>query len=182
MNWERTVSWLGMFAVLGGALRALMAPAAAIWGTDSMQELVPGLIACFLMAIGSLGLWFGQLPRIGMIGGAGFLLLSFGNMMTACLVWSTMTGAPGDGQAAELLQMVNNVASSVGLLISSIATIRSGLLPRWAAVLLLVWPFLSFLPYVADWVTLLWGLSYVGLGLPVWLGQRERASSFSVKG
>jgi hypothetical protein len=164
---QRITSLFGFIAVLSGIVRLLMTPSALIWGPNSMPELWAGLTACWLMAIGGIGLYLFQAPRTGVLGLIGCLLLSLGNMITGCLVWSTMLNAePTD--AVLFIPMANNIVMLAGLIVFAAVTFRAGLLPRWASVLLLVWPFIGYLPFMGDWMTLFWGAAYAGLGYPVW--------------
>jgi len=150
-----------------------MTPAALIWGTDSPQELWAGLIACWLMAFGSLGLFLAQSQQTGLPGMMSSLVLSLSNMMTACLVWSTMLGAvPPDG---SLFLPINSILMLAGLVTFAAVTWRGGVLPRWAAVLLLIWPFVTFIPGTEAYGAALWGLAYIGLGLPVLLSRKAKA-------
>ncbi|CAG7655033.1 hypothetical protein ACFQI7_32920 [Paenibacillus allorhizosphaerae] len=167
MTMDKITSGFGLIAVLGGVARMLMTPGALIWGSDSMPELWAGLIACYLMAIGSIGIYMYEAVRTGVLGFIGCLLLSLGNMMTGCLVWSTILKAE-PSEAALFLPIVNNALMLIGLVLFSFVTFRAGQLPRWAAVMLLIWVFLGFIPALSSWLTLLWGLAYVGLGYPVW--------------
>ncbi|PYI52576.1 hypothetical protein [Paenibacillus flagellatus] len=169
---DKTVSVLGFIAVAGGVARIAMTPAALIWGTDSPQELWAGLIACWLMAAGSLGLFMAQSSRTGVLGLGSALALAFSNMMTGCLVWSTMVHA--DPGAVAVLPAVNNALMLAGLVVFGIVSLRAGLLPRWASVLFFVWPLITFVPALSNYAAVMWGLSYVGLGWPVWRGTKER--------
>ncbi|SDD01569.1 hypothetical protein SAMN02799630_02084 [Paenibacillus sp. UNCCL117] len=170
MRMEQVVVGLGFTAVAGGLVRMAMTPAALIWGTDSTQELWAGLIACWLMAIGSLGLFLAQVQQTGVLGLISSLALTLSNMITACLVWSTMLGAvPPDG---SLVLPINSLLMLAGLVIFAAVTWRGGILPRWAAVLLLVWPFVTLIPGTEAYGAVLWGLAYIGLGLPVWLNKK----------
>ncbi|MFE5322976.1 hypothetical protein ACFQ88_30300 [Paenibacillus sp. NPDC056579] len=167
MTLEKVTASLGLIAVISGISRMLMAPFAFIWGSNSMPELWAGLIACYLMAVGSLGLYLYQTIRTGVVGLVGCLLLSFSNMITGCLVWSTMLNAqPVDG--VTILPIINEVTMLAGIILFSVVSIKARQLPLWASILLLVWPILGFIPALSQWFTLLWGLAYVGLGYKVW--------------
>jgi len=173
MKLKQTIAIFGCIAVLGGLVRMLMTPAALIWGFNSPHELVPGFTACILMAIGSIGLYLGQAERVGLLGLLGFLLLAVSNMLTASLVSMVLfLGADLENTYGNVsvLQGVNNFFALLGFVISGIATIRARVLRLWAACLLTAVPFLAFIPFMGDYFPLIWGLSYVGLGLPLWLG------------
>jgi hypothetical protein len=85
-----------------------------------------------------------------------------------------MLGADRSGYGA--VQSINNILMLFGLIAFSFVTWRAGKLPRWAAVLLVVWPFVSYIPTLGNYIALLWGLAYIGLGLPVWLDRKKGAA------
>lgn len=174
MHIHKAIAGLGFAAVAGGVARMAMTPFALIWGTDSAPELWAGLIACWLMAVGSLGLFLFQSSRTGLLGFASSVALAVANMITSCLVWSTMLGAEQSGY--EAVRTIDNVLMLFGLIAFGFVTWRAGKLPRWAAILLVVWPFLSYVPLLSNYIALLWGLAYIGLGLPVWLGREKGAA------
>jgi hypothetical protein len=174
MTMNRAVIGLAFIALLGGVARMVMTPLSLIWGTDSTPELVAGLTACVLMALGTTGLLLAQLPGAGVPGFLGAALISFANTLTSCLVWMTMLHAPEEGTV--ILPLLNMGLHLVGHLLLGGVTLRLGILPRWAAVLLMVWPFLAYVPPLIDWLALVWGLAYVGLALPILRSERWRAS------
>ncbi len=180
MNTEQVTKALGLIALLGGIARIGMAPSAAIWGLDSAPELAFGLTACLLMGIGVFGLHLHQSTRAGMIGFVSAVLLSASSTLTAALVWSTMLGATAaNGFDVGTMQAVNSLMSLVGMIGFAVATIRARVFPVWALILYLAFPVLSFLPFVANWATVPWGLSYIAFGYYAFAGKaRNRSSGF----
>ncbi|MEF3305400.1 hypothetical protein [Paenibacillus sp. GYB003] len=171
---DKAVAGLGFIAAVGGATRMLMTPFSLLWGANGSPELWAGLLACWLMAVGTLGLFLVQASRTGVLGFASSLAIAASNMITGCLVWSTMLGAEPTGY--ELVRTVNDALMLLGLLVFGIVTWRARVLPRWAAVLTVVWPVVGFFPFLGDYMALLWGLAYVGLGVPAWLGNGRAAA------
>jgi len=172
---EKVASALGLIAIAGGIARILMTPFALVWGQDSMPELWAGLVACFLMAIGTLGIYMYQSVRTGKIGLIGCLLLALSNMITSCLVWSTMLQAePSAGGGVTLLPLMNEVIMLIGVLVFSISSFQARKLPDWATLALLLWFFLGYVPALSVWVTPLWGLAYIGYGYTVWKNSSSR--------
>ncbi|MDF2713514.1 MAG: hypothetical protein K0R28_439 [Paenibacillus sp.] len=171
MQMEHVSKGLGGIAIAAGAARALMTPFALIWGVNSAPELWAGLVACWLMALGTAGLFLGQLPRVGVWGFIGFALVSLSNMITACFVWSTMIEAE---PVESFLRTVNEIAMLAGTILFAAASWRAGVLPRWGIALFLAWPLIGFLPYMGDWMALFWGFAYVALGYPIVFGKTAK--------
>ena len=180
MNTEQVTKGLGLIALLGGIARIGMAPSAAIWGVDSAPELAFGLTACLMMGIGIFGLHLHQSQRAGVLGFVSVVLISASSTLTAALVWSTMLGATAaNGFDVGTMQAVNSGMALLGMIGFAVATIRARVFPVWALILYLAFPVLSFLPFVSNWATVPWGLSYVVLGYYAFVGKaRNRSSGF----
>lgn len=165
MDMERITRGLAFIAMLGGVARIGMAPSAVVWGTDSMQELLFGLVACLLMGVGIFGVYFYEAHRLGVIGFLSVLLLSVSSTLTTGLLWSTMLGmTEGDNSYIALLQNINSMTALIGMIGFCVLTVRARIYPLWTVVLFLLFPIMSFIPAVTEWATAAWGLSYVGFG------------------
>ncbi|HZG79072.1 MAG TPA: hypothetical protein VEZ72_24680 [Paenibacillus sp.] len=180
MNTEQVTKALGCIALLGGLARIGMAPSAAIWGVDSAPELAFGMTACLLMGIGIFGIHLHQSQRAGIVGFVSVVLISASSTLTAALVWSTMLGATAaNGFDVGTMQAVNSALALLGMIGFAVATVRARVFPIWALVLYLAFPVLSFVPFVQNWATVPWGLSYVVLGYYACAGKtRNRPSGF----
>ncbi|WP_309121722.1 hypothetical protein [Paenibacillus sp.] len=175
MNTEQVTKALGLIALLGGAARIGMAPSAAIWGVDSGPELAFGLVACLLMGIGIFGVHLHQSHRAGILGFVSVVLISISSTLTAALVWTTMLGATeANGANVGAMQAVNSLTALIGMIGFAVATARARVYPIWTLALYLAFPVLSFVPVVTDWSTVLWGLSYVGLGYYAFAGKTKK--------
>lgn len=165
MRMEMVVKGLAVTALLGGVARIGMAPSAAIWGTDSMQELLFGLVACLLMGVGIFGVFMHGADKLGIVGFLSVILISVSSTLTTALVWSTMLGmAAEDHDYIGTMQGINSLMMAVGMIGFSVQAIRKHAYPLWTVVLYLLFPVMSFIPAVTDWATVAWGLSFVGFG------------------
>jgi len=165
MKMETAAKGLALTALIGGAARIGMAPSAVIWGTDSIQELMFGFIACLLMGVGIFGVFMHGANRLGIVGLASVILISVSSTLTAGLVWSTMLGVTGDDHDyIATMQSLNSSVMLVGMIGFCVQSIRARIYPLWTAVLFLLFPFMSFVPAVANWAAVAWGLSFIGFG------------------
>jgi hypothetical protein len=165
MNLERVATALAGVAILGGIARIGMTPSALIWGENSVQELVFGLIACLFMGVGIFGVYLYQAHRLGITGLASVLLLSISSTLTAALVWSTMLGVTAEDQPfVAPMQTINSTAAMLGTIGFCVQTLRARILPAWPVVLFLLFPAIMFIPALSNWGAVLWGISYMGLG------------------
>lgn len=165
MNVERIIKGLALIAILGGITRIGMTPSALIWGVDSMQELIFGLLACLFMGVGVFGVYLHQAHRIGVTGFVSVLCISLSSTLTAGLVWSSMLGVMAeDSSYVGPMQSVNSLLALVGMLGFCFVTVRARIFPVWTVAAFLLFPVMSFIPAVSSWATVAWGLSYIGLG------------------
>lgn len=179
MNAKQTIQGLAAVAAVGGIARICMAPAAYIWGANSMAELVFGFSACVLMGIGIIGLYLYQTPNVGPLGFAATLLIATSNTLTAALVWNNMLGVgPEDHRFISTLLPINTLLMLTGQLIFSVSAIRARAYPLWCLILFVVYPAIYFLPVVSDLGSVAWGLCYIAFGLRV-LQDRQEAPSYS---
>jgi hypothetical protein len=165
MNMERITKGLAIIAIIGGITRIGMTPSALIWGVDSLQELIFGLLACLFMGVGIFGVYLHQAHRIGVTGFVSTLFISLSSTLTAGLVWSSMLGVMAEDNAyVAPMQSVNSLLALIGMLGFCFVTVRARILPIWTVVAFLLFPVMSFIPLVSSWATVAWGLSYIGFG------------------
>ncbi len=165
MNMERITKGLALLAIIGGITRLGMTPSALIWGVDSLQELLFGLIACLFMGVGIFGVYLHQAHRIGITGFVSVILISLSSTLTAGLVWSSMLGVMAEDSAyVGPMQSVNSLLALVGMLGFCYMTVRARIFPVWTVAAFLLFPVMSFIPVVTEWATVAWGLSYIGFG------------------
>lgn len=153
---NRTGQWSGAALMLGGALWVASAilhaqqPIGCVGGEcyqpgRSMREGSPlggalTLVAVLLLAAGVLGLVrriratgrFGRIGRVGLIASAAGVL----TIIVALLIQSIFFG--GDFWAMPYFVIPAGLAVVVGVVLLGVAILRSGVLPRWAAALLIL--------------------------------------------
>jgi hypothetical protein len=165
-----------------------------------------GVTMCFLGLLGVTGIYARQVEQAGWLGLAGYLLLSLFYALTLAFqfieaflspVLATVAptfvegflGIPS-GQASEMslgaLPALYMVTGFVGYLLGGflfgIATLRAGILPRWAGGLLafaVVLPLLtsSLLPHPLDRILAVpMGVALAWLGYALWSERREQAA------
>lgn len=162
MEVNQVIRGLAIISLLGGIARICMAPAAYIWGSDSMPELMSGFVACILMGIGIIGIYLYQAPRSGIIGWISVLVLSISSTLTAALVWNNMLGLlPEDHNYISTLLSINSILVLLSQIVFSITAIRAGVYPIWNLILFIVYPFIYFIPVVENLGSVAWGLCYI---------------------
>lgn len=181
MNGNQLVKALGMICLLAGIARIGMTPSSIIWGTDSVQELTFGFIACVLMSVGTIVTYMVQSRETGWTGFMTTLAIIIGNIVTTAMLWSGF--ASGDPQSIPegVLVTVSRMITMIGLMggtvVFAILTFRAKVFPRWVAGLLALMIVGAFLPLEDNkWFAFFWGLAYVGMGYCI-LAEKLNTSS-----
>ncbi|TMV53088.1 hypothetical protein FE783_02575 [Paenibacillus mesophilus] len=187
MNEKQVVKALGMICLLAGIARIGMTPTSIIWGTDSVQELTFGLIACVLMSVGTIATYMVQSRETGVTGFVTTLAIIIGNIITTAMVWSAFaSGDPAtnpEGVLITVSRMINMIGFMGGTLVFAILTFRAKVFPRWVAGLLVLMILGAFLPVEDNkWFAFFWGLAYVGMGYCIWAEKLNNASAKSEAG
>ena len=178
MSMEKVVKSLSFIAIVGGIVRIGMAPSGAIWGTDSMPELMFGIVACLLMGIGIFGIYLHASDQLGMAGLVAVIMLSVSSTLTTALVWNNMLGLTWeDHDYIGNLQGINSIMMLIGMLIFCFLVIRKKIYPLWAVVLFLLFPFVSFIPMLSNYAAVLWGISFIVFGYYAFTNRMVRSSS-----
>jgi len=144
------------------------------------------------LALGLLGLtavYLVQQELAGRLGLAGYLLAFVGNVLTAGAAFLNGYVAPVAPELfaptgplfagpAGLVILLSAVLVTAGFVMFGIATLRAGVLPRWAAILVVAsaWFGLAaaFAPVAFHLGGILFGLGNAGLGYAVWAGAGEK--------
>ena len=137
------VRWNGLFLIVG----AILLGAAIIqvsFNPVVNQQFTPGislffLLSSILLLLSLPGMYAKQANAAGWLGLLGYALLQSGIVLIVVLastplLYPSFKEAPGENPVIFLL----GIAFTLGLLLTGIATIRAGVFPRWAGILLLV--------------------------------------------
>ena len=178
--------WSGLLliagAVLLGAAIVMVAMKPAVSQPLSPQASLLLLLSAILLLLALPAMYGRQADTAGWIGLIGYILLQPGLLLLVlsaapALLFPTQNLALGQNMVYFLL----GIAFVLGLLLTGIATIRAGVYPRWAGILLLAATagfFFSF--FVAEFLPPLVGqvgnaflgimlaLSLAGIGLSIW--------------
>ncbi len=211
MNTRNLIRWAGLAAMAAGIIFAGIQPLhpldvlASV--TTSRWVIIQSLkmTMCLLGLVGMAGLYARQVKAIGWLGLAGYLLFSLFYALTMSFVFAEAfilpllaTQAPKfvegmlgiiNGHTSEVnlgaLPAIYNLTGLVGYvlggLLFGIATLRAGILPRWAAGLFAAGalaPFvLAQLPHPLNRTFAVpMGIALAGLGYALWSERREHVS------
>ncbi|TNJ57654.1 hypothetical protein FE784_38475 [Paenibacillus hemerocallicola] len=182
MSGNQLVKALGMICLLAGIARIGMTPSSIIWGTDSVQELTFGFIACVLMSVGTIVTYMVQSRETGWTGFATTLAIIIGNIVTTAMLWSGFaSGDPHsipEGVLVTVSRMITMIGLMGGTVVFAILTFRAKVFPRWVAGLLLLMIVGLFLPLEDNkWFAFFWGLAYVGMGYCIWAEKLNTSSA-----
>lgn len=166
MTIEKAVRWFAFVAMIGGISRIGMTPSSYIWGGDSDQELICAFIANILMVFGTFGLYLVQVKESGKFGFISFTILELGLILVTCTVWSSMLHvSPWEWGVVKGFEIASGM---LGLLLFPIASLKAGVLPKWACILLIAMLPVGVIPMFEKIVAFLWGVAYIGMGYAVW--------------
>lgn len=171
----------GAFSGIGDAMSLVVDLEAADAASDASQGIVFGfyLLGTVLLLLGLVGLYASQSRAMGMLGFAGFLLAFVGTALTAGAIWFELFVAPElaarapDLATAELGFtgfVLSFLLAAFGWLLFAIATLRAGVYPRPAAVLLVAGALVSFVPLFVEVPAtgLLLSVAVAWLGFVLW--------------
>jgi hypothetical protein len=113
------------------------------YGTVVGETLVLGAHALLVFAL--VALWAVQAERSGSLGAVGMVLSVVGTTLNCAAVLAEIAGASGAeveavvGQGVSgAITLLGGLAFLVGLILFGTATMRAGVLPRWAGLLLIL--------------------------------------------
>jgi hypothetical protein len=204
------IRWTGISAMVAGSYYVavgLFHPVETLAAVTTTRWLIVHALAtamCFFGPLGLVGLYARQVKETGWLGLAGYLLLTLFYALTFPFTFAEALLLPRLAAAAptvveSYLGMFNGHPGAINLgiigtvytlsglvyilggLLFGIATIRAGVLPRWAAALLALGtglsPVASVLPEAHKaLVAVPMGLALVWLGYALWSERREHAT------
>jgi hypothetical protein len=147
------------------------------------------LLGMALLALGLVGIYLRQMNAVGVFGFIVFLIAFIGTILWAGWGWAGAFIVPVlEDLAPELVKDVPPGLISTGMMISlltffgglvlfGIVTALKGILPRGAAILLIIVPILDFIPYGSAIAQPLAGVALLWLGYAVWKGNYEEANT-----
>ncbi len=147
----------GVLAAIGDLLRLVVDvedPGSATTASYAIVFLLY-LISTALLLLGLVGLYISQSQAAGILGLVGFLVAFLGTVLLAGALWFELfitpalaTEAPGLLEAELGLPgfILMLLFGTVGWVLFGVATLRAGVYPRWAAILLIVGGAIAFFP------------------------------------
>jgi hypothetical protein len=200
MSSSNLIRWSGLAALVGGVLIVISDVLNAVFfpsepGTEVMLSStwfivqILGLVALAFITLGLVGMYTRQTQRAGILGLIAFVMTFSGMLMVFGLLWGEpFLGPLVAEQAPGLLSTEPSGALAVGNILSvvlfalgwflfGLASLRAGVLPRGAAILMITGALLSFVLTSLDlplWSVVL-GAAVTWMGYALWSGTREPA-------
>jgi hypothetical protein len=208
---SRVIRWSGLAAMAAGIIFAGIQPIHPPDALSSVTTGTWAIITtlktamCLLFLVGITGIYARQVEKAGWLGLAGFLLLILCWWLQSAYVFAETfivpqlatsappfvvsflgiaSGNPGEMNIEPLPAIYSlgiGIPYMLGGLLFGIATLRAGILPRWAAGLLAVaaalTPAAALLPHdIQRLAAIPVGLAVAWLGYSLWSERREQAS------
>ena len=108
----------------------------------------------------------------------GFIITILGNIIVSSLVTIALFVDTAINQSELLeqdlpgpigpIRLVMLIPMSLGYLLLGYVTPLAEVLPSWAAILMILFVVLPFIPFTGDYLAAVWGIIYIGLGRAVW--------------
>lgn len=190
MTWNKVIRLLAIFSIIGGFFRALMCPLALVWGMNSPQELIAGVLGTVFMGLGIFGLYFSHQKEFGKLGFTAFILYALGSFILMGMVFTTLVFAVHDPKVLQMdmpplpilvaspLMMLTIMLSMILL---GISVLRTKIFSAAPAILLIVAPILNFIPVVGDFSVLAWGIPFMWFGFEVFKKTKDSSVITSIE-
>jgi len=200
MSSSNLIRWSGLAALVGSVLLVVLdvaefvliggQPESVAAATSALTIVrVSYIMAIALITLGLVGLYARQAEQAGSLGLIAFLVAFIGTLMVAGAQWSAAFIGPWLAEVApELLDsepsgvliagfMLSFALLALGWLLFGLASLRARVLPRGAAVLLMVGAALFFVILILELPasTLVLGVALAWMGYALWTGAGETA-------
>lgn len=180
MSFLALMRWCGLAALVGGVLIVFGDVVGLTLGGDFAEAATTGsfvvqqlllLLGTVLVLFGLFGLYVSQSEAAGALGIVGFLLAFLGTALVAGISWSQAFITPFVATAAPELLEVENFAFpltflifAVGWVLFGVATLRTGIYPRAAAIVLIIGAVLLFVGFLLPAAAFVFGIGVAWLG------------------
>jgi hypothetical protein len=201
MSSSNLMRWSGLAALVGGGLFVVLSVVESLlFGNQPHSEaaatgawiLVQGayIVAVVLIGLGLVGLYLRQSEQAGRLGLIAFVVTFTGAMMAIGATWSEAFFGAWLAQAApELLDADPAAILIAGVILSyslfalgwflfGLASLRAGVLPRGAAILLMIGALLFLVVGMMElpFAGVLYGAAVAWMGYAVWSGTADKPS------
>ncbi len=208
---SKLIRWTGLSTIVAGVIFAGIQPIHPADVVESVNTsawaIITGLktAMCLLLLLGIVGLYARQVNKAGWLGLVGFLLFALSWALQTAFVFAEAyimpplaaaaptfvdgylgisygnTGATDFGSLPIIYGLIVGGGYMLGGLIFGIATLRAGVLPRWAAGLLAataaLTPLAALFPHAIQRLAAMpMGLALACLGYALWTERRAQAS------
>ena len=156
MSSANLIRWSGLISILAGvlyAIAALLHPVGEDLASVTSPNWVPAhfvyWVSAILMQLGLVGLYARQAEKTGWLGLAGFVLAFIGTALVLSIFFLVTAAVPliaadapaifDQAMASPAFIVVMLVLEYiVGYILFGVATMRAGVLPRWAGLMLII--------------------------------------------
>ncbi len=192
MSSSSLIRWAGLAALSSGVLSAigdllglvvdLENPLSATTASYTIVFFLY-LLSTALLLLGLVGLYTSQSQAAGILGLVGFLVAFLGTVLLVGALWFELFITPALAeQAPELVGaelglpgfILMVLFGAVGWVLFGVTTLRAGVYPRWAAVLLIVGGVLAFFPLPLAGI--IFSVAVAWLGFILFMGRGEAIS------
>ena len=187
MSTSSLIRLAGLAALISGVLAAIGDVLGLVVDFENVQSATTAgyavvfmlyLLSTALLLLGLVGLYTSQSEAVGILGLVGFLVAFLGTVLLAGALWFELFITPALAtEAPELLEaelglpgfILMLLFGAVGWVLFGVATLRAGVYPRWAAILLTVGGVIAFLP--VPLVGIIFSVTVAYLGFLLFTGQ-----------
>lgn len=190
MSMSAFMRFTGLCSIITGILFL----STAIWYNTSLEGFgaYVNLAGMAILPLGLVGIYLRQRNAVGILGFIIFVLAIIGTVLWAGFGWAGAFVVPVlEELAPEILSDTPPGLINIGLMISllgffiplfllGLVTAWKGILPRVAAILLVLVPILDFIPYGSYVAQPLAGVSLLWLGYSIWKGDYQEEKGVSL--